>query len=93
MVYGFQGMVNYFHDQYPDYYIAPVRVSGSAIETLFSQLKFAAGGKLSAVNYPSALKRLLIKKDTTGHHKSGAFYRDQDVYFREIELKRRKRET
>lgn len=48
------GMVSFCEDflsRHPGYYIVPVRVSGSAVETLFGQMKHAGGGRLSATNY------------------------------------------
>ena len=43
-------MSNFF-TKYPGYF---VRLSGSAVESLFSQYKYNAGGKLDAANYSSA---------------------------------------
>ena len=37
----------------------PVRINGSAIESLFSRFKYNADGNLSAVNYETAISRLL----------------------------------
>ena len=59
MVYGFQGFCEDFLHRNPGYTIYPVRLNGSAIETLFSQLKYAAGGHLSGVNYASARASIL----------------------------------
>ena len=53
---------------YPSYYITPLRISGSAIESLFSQYKFNAGGKLDAANYPIARAASLIKQTVASHH-------------------------
>ena len=36
------------------YYIVPVRVNGSTIESYISRLKFSTHGQLSAINYSSA---------------------------------------
>ena len=41
------------------HYIVPVRINGSSIESLFSRFKYNANGNLSAVNYESAMVRLL----------------------------------
>ena len=45
--------VGSFFRRHPDedYYIIPVRLNGSAVETLFSQLKYSTGGHLSSTNY------------------------------------------
>ena len=39
MVYGFKGLVADFLSSHPGDYINPMRINGSAVETLFSQLK------------------------------------------------------
>lgn len=57
---GFIGLCTDFTSRHgPDNYIVPVRVNGSAIESLFSRFKYNANGNLSAVNYESAMSRLL----------------------------------
>ena len=38
----------------PGYHINPHRLNGSAVETLFSQLKHTTGGHLMSVNYGTA---------------------------------------
>ena len=48
--------------KYTDYYIVPVMLSGSAVETIFSQYKHAVGGKLNTANYLSACDANLIKQ-------------------------------
>ena len=61
-MYGFSGFIEEFFHKYPgDHFISPLRLSGSAIETLFSQFKHASGGKLSAVNYETARATHLVK--------------------------------
>jgi len=68
-VYGFSGFIEEFFHKYPgDHFISPLRLSGSAIETLFSQFKHAAGGKLSAVNYETARAAHLLKHTVVSHH-------------------------
>lgn len=50
--YGFKAFSEYFIDKYENnFFIAPKRINGSAIETLFSQFKYTAGSKLSSLNY------------------------------------------
>jgi hypothetical protein len=49
--FGFCMLCNDFLTRHPDYYIIPVRINGSAVETLFSQFKFSCAAKLSGVNY------------------------------------------
>ena len=54
MHHGFEGLCEDFLAQHPKYYIVPVRISGSAIETVFSSLKYISGGNLSSINYASS---------------------------------------
>ena len=58
--------------------ISPLRVSGSAIETLFSQFKYAAGGKLDASNYATARAACLIRSAVSVHHIAKG-YRDAAI--------------
>ena len=41
---GFRGLCEDFLAKNPNSFISPVRVNGSAVESLFSSLKFIAGG-------------------------------------------------
>ena len=84
-VYGFQNFVADFLEKYPNHFISPVRLSGSAVETLFSQFKFTAGGKLSATNYANTRAAHLIKHCVTAHH-SSAGYRDANLQLTECTL-------
>lgn len=52
-IYAFKLFCDHF-SKYPHHFISPLRISGSAVETLFSQYKHNSGGKLDAVNYPIA---------------------------------------
>ena len=69
-VYGFQGFVHSFFQRHPNtgHYIVPVRLNGSAVETLFSQLKYSAGGHLSSTNYATARSSILVKNTVRGHN-------------------------
>lgn len=83
MVFGLEGLVKEFFETYKEgYYLCPVRINGSAVETLFSQLKQNSGGKLSSVSFNTARKSLLTKIDVKGHH-SGQGYRDVPLYVRD----------
>jgi len=53
-VYSFKAFCQWFLMAYPTYFVSPLRLSGSAVESLLSQYKFAAGGKLDSVNYTTA---------------------------------------
>ena len=71
-------------DQYPGYFVSPLRLSGSAVESLFNQY---AGGKLDACNYVTSCAAHLIKQTVASHH-SGKGYRDKDLQIACIPLKR-----
>ena len=61
MWYGFKNFCDDFTARHPGFYVAPLRLNGSAIETLFSQLKFISHGDLSATRYPQALASLITR--------------------------------
>jgi len=66
-VYGFMNFVTKFLEKYPSHFVSPVRLSGSAVETLFSQFKHTAG---SATNYANTRAAHLIKHCVATHHSS-----------------------
>jgi len=70
---------------HPGYFVSPLRLSGSTVETLFSQYKRLAGGKLDAANYITARAAQLIQQTVVSHH-SGKNYCNCTL---EIELKRK----
>ena len=69
-------MTKHFLESYPGYFLSPLRISGSAVDTLFGQYKFMSGSKLDAANYPTCRSKYLAKQAV---HHSGKFYRDQDL--------------
>jgi len=87
-IYGFQAFCKYFLEKYPGYFVSPLRMSGSSIESLFSQFKHNAGGKLDACNYATSRCAHLVKQCAATHH-SGAGYRDQTLTCLEIPLKKK----
>ena len=90
-VFGFRKFCEDFLDRHPGYYIVALKWNGSAVETLFSQFKHAAGGKLDSTNYATAREAYLVKRDTHGHRaaKAAHGYRDVPLYIREGNLVRR----
>lgn len=74
-MYGFISFAEWFLEEYPEHFVSPLRLSGSAVETLFSQFKHSAGGKLSASNYATARCANLVKSVVAPHH-SSKHYRD-----------------
>jgi hypothetical protein len=77
-VYGFRAFCEDFLQQHPKHFVSPLRVSGSAVETLFGQYKFATGGKLDASNYATARAACTVRNIVTPHH-SGKSYRDMPL--------------
>ena len=65
-----------------------MHLNGSAVETIFSQLKFITGGHLSAVNFATARANLITRYGVHGQHYTDA-YRDAPLYIREHKLTRR----
>ena len=57
----------------PTYYVVPVCMSGSAIESLFSRFKYDASGNLTAVNYESALSRFLTATSVESRNTDGGY--------------------
>ena len=58
------------------------------MESLFSQYKFTAGGKLDSVNYTTARAAHLIKQCAATHH-SGVNYRDEQLSLVQIPLEKK----
>lgn len=90
LLYGMEALVADFLDRHPGYYIVPVRVTGSAVETLFAQLKHAAGGRLSATNYTTSRAAVLTQRSIHTVHSSGKDYRDAALDFASVPLARKK---
>ena len=63
-----------FLNKHLGYTIYPIRFNGSAIETFFSQLKFATSRHLSATNYASAQVGVLTRGSVKGKHKHTEVY-------------------
>ena len=59
-----------------NYFISPLRITGSAIEAICSVLKFASGGNLSVLSYGPALGKLINRKDMVQNKYSEKGYRD-----------------
>ena len=88
--YGFHGFCQEFFELHPDHYILPLRANGSAIETVFSQLKHSSRGTLTAVSYGPARAQLVTKRTVHGPHVRDD-YRNAPLYIQESELPRLKR--
>lgn len=78
-MYGFEGFCTDFLKRHPGYCIYPIRMNGSAVESLFSQLKYTTGGNLMATNYASA-RAVILTKGSISARKRGDDYRDAPLY-------------
>ena len=87
--YGFKGLVSDFLSRNPGHHINPRRLNGSAVETIFSQLKYITNGQLTAATYPTAKASLLTKQSVCGTRLKDD-YRDTELYIRESRLQRKK---
>jgi len=54
-------LCRFFINRYPDRFVSPLRVSGSAVESLFGQYKRSTGRKLDAANYTVSRAAQLVK--------------------------------
>ena len=79
-IYSFRAICEWLLKTYPTYFISPLRLSGSSVESLFSQYKHNAGGKLDSVNYSTARGAHLVKQCVSNHH-SGKGYRDNTLEY------------
>lgn len=67
MHHGFTELCHYMTNKHPGYIVSPLRVNGSGIESIFSSLKYIAGGHLASTNYSSTLGSLITQRETTVH--------------------------
>lgn len=70
------------------YFVSSLRISGSAVESLFSQFKYNAGGKLDTCNYVTARCAHLVQQTLTTHY-SGVGYQDQSLTTMQLPLKKK----
>ena len=90
---GFLGLCADFLAENPDYFIIPVRVNGSAVESYFSQLKLGSGGQLSASNYATAQASIETTKAASTKWPRESDYRDAGLDIHPVQLKKRKYKT
>lgn len=89
MYYGFRGFCSEFLQKHPGYTIHPIRFNGSAVETFFSQLKFATSGHLSGTNYATARSSVLTRGSVKGKRKN-TDYRKVPLYIRQHSLQKKR---
>ena len=88
-VYGFIAFADSFLQDHSEYNIVPLKINGSSVETLFSQFKYEAHGKLTSVNYATVRKTVLMKRDIHGSTKAARGYRNTMLYIKDKKLKRK----
>ena len=86
MFQGLIGLCEHFLTEHPGYFITPVRINGSAIESYFSQLKYAARGQLSAINYETAQAAVETSKAASTKRPQEADYRDAGLHIHPAQL-------
>ena len=89
-IYGFKQFCTHFLKSHPHNFVSPLRVSGRAVETLFSQYKYASGGKLDSANYATARAACLVKSVVSPCHHSGKGYRDSALHTQAPSLVKKK---
>ena len=77
MYYGFTGLCEEFLTSHPGYFIAPIRINGSAIESVFSCLKYICGGNLAATTYSSSLASYIEQNKDTVNPNAERGYRNE----------------
>ena len=82
-VYGFKAFCKDFFTRYPGYFISPLCLSGSAIESIFSQYKYCVGS-----HFATARASNLIQQTAASHH-SGIGYRDNTLATASLPLKKK----
>ena len=82
MVNGFLQLCSYFLSIKPGYFISPLRLNISALESFFSTIKYQARGNLSGTNYAICRGRVMWRKDLrrTSSGDSSSGYRDQPLH-------------
>ena len=74
-VQGFLGFTAYFSQEYSGNFIGPVRLSDSAVETLFSQFKHTGGSKLISTNY-FIINAAHLEKHSVSYYDGSKRYQD-----------------
>ena len=89
-IYGFESFCGYFPNKYPDHFISPLQVSGSAVESLFSQYKRSSGGKLDTIKYPISRAAQPIKETESIHHSGSGYRQPLDTSQADVDLETKK---
>lgn len=62
--YGYKALVEQFIRLHPNYYVLPNRITGSPIESLFSELRYRSSGQLTSPVFSPTLKMIATGKAT-----------------------------
>ena len=91
MYHGFTGLCESFLSTYASrgYFISPIRINGSAVESYFSQLKYAARGQLSSTQYAVARGAVATSKAASTKRPRECDYRDAGLDLRPVQLTKR----
>ena len=76
---GFTGLCQEFLQDNTGYFISPLRINGSSVETIFSSLKFIAGGNLSSTNYATSLSAFATQREVKHNPYAEKGYKTQDI--------------
>lgn len=75
-----KSLVADFTTRNTEYFLVLSRINGSVVESLFSQLKYSVGGKLTSINYANARASVIVKSDCHADNSNNAYYRDEELY-------------
>ena len=62
MYHGFTEFCDDFLRRFPSYFVSPLRINGSALETIFSQLRANSNNYLTSTNYEYSLRNITLRK-------------------------------
>ena len=68
--YGFKGLVSHSLSRHLGYHINPKRMHGSAVETIFSQLKFITSGQLTWIRHCRHISVIMNRATTVSSSSS-----------------------
>ena len=74
---GFVEFCKDFLQRHPGYCVSPLRLNGSAVESIFSSLKYLAGGHLASTNYSAVLSALQTQREAATNPHSEPGYRTE----------------
>ena len=88
MYQGFTGLCESFLSTHAPrgYFISPIRINGSAVESYFSQLKYAARGQLSSTQYSVVRGAVATSKAASTKQPQECDYRDAGLDLHPVQL-------